>query len=80
MFLGHVISVSGVSPDPAKTEKVRDYPVPVDVSSVRQFLGLSSYYRRFVPGFSKIAAPCIILPRSRSLSAGLMNVRRLLIN
>ena len=63
VFLGHVISVSGVSPDPAKTEKVRDYPVPVDVSSVRQFLGLSSHYRRFVPGFSKIAAPLYYLTK-----------------
>ena len=48
VFLGHVISANGVSLDPVKTEKVRDYPVPVDVSGVRQFLGLATYYRRFV--------------------------------
>ena len=57
VFLGHVISADGISPDPAKTEKVRDFPVPSDVGGVRQFLGLASYYRRFVPSFSKIAAP-----------------------
>ena len=39
VFLGHVISVDGVSPDPAKTEKIREYPVPVDVSSVGNSLG-----------------------------------------
>ena len=44
-------------PDQAKTEKILSYPVPVDVARVRQFLGLASYYRRFVPGFAKAAAP-----------------------
>ena len=44
-------------PDQAKTEKILSYPVPVDVTRVRQFLGLASYYRRFVPGFAKAAAP-----------------------
>lgn len=59
VFLGHVISADGISPDRTKTEKVRNYPAPVDVSSVRPFLGLTSYYtcRRIVPGFTKIAAP-----------------------
>ena len=36
--------------------RVRDYPVPTDVK-VRQFLGLASYYRRFIPSFAKIANP-----------------------
>ena len=53
-FLGHVI---GIRPDPSKTNKVRDYPTPRDATTVRQFLGLASYYRRFVPGFAKVAAP-----------------------
>ena len=56
-YLGHVISRDGVSPDPDKTQKVREFPVPTDVSRVRQFLGLASYYRRFVSGFAAIAGP-----------------------
>lgn len=56
-FLGHVISANGIHPDPEKTEKVRSYPPPTDVTRVRQFLGLASYYRRFIANFAKVAKP-----------------------
>ena len=55
IYLGHVISSSGISPDPSKIQKVRHYPVLTDVKKVKQFLGLASYYRRFIPDFAKIA-------------------------
>ena len=54
LYLGHVVSEKGVRPDPAKVEKMRQYPVPTDVTKVRQFLGLASYYRRYIQGFAKI--------------------------
>jgi len=56
-FLGHVVSARGIEPDPAKTERIVNYPMPTDVTEVRRFLGLASYYRRFVPKFASVAAP-----------------------
>lgn len=56
-FLGHIISNQGVEVDPAKVEKLRKMPEPHSTKDVRAFLGLASYYRRFIQGFSKIARP-----------------------
>ena len=62
-FLGHVIAAEGVSVDPQKIEAVVNWKPPKNVSEVRSFLGLAGYYRKFVEGFSKIAAPLTKLTR-----------------
>ena len=56
-FLGHVVSTSEIEPDPEKTEKIKNFPTPTDVTEVRCFLRLASFYRRFVPNFTVTAAP-----------------------
>nr|GFB81854.1 putative reverse transcriptase domain-containing protein [Tanacetum cinerariifolium] len=56
-FLGHVIDGQGIHVDPAKIESVKDWAPPKSPTEIRQFLGLTGYYRRFIEGFSKIAKP-----------------------
>jgi hypothetical protein len=57
-FLGHKVSErGGVEPSNRKVEAVENFPQPNTVKQLKSFLGLAGYYSRFVPQFSKIAAP-----------------------
>lgn len=56
-YLGHVITEDGIKANPKKIEVIKDYPRPTTVKHIQSFLGLCSYFRRYVRNFSKIAKP-----------------------
>ena len=62
-YLGHMITPEGLKTNPRLVAAVERFPRPQNLSEVRRFLGLSSYYRRFIPQFSQIAQPLHALTR-----------------
>ena len=65
-YLGFVINNKGISPDQKKVDAIRTLPAPTCVREVRSFVGMCSYYRRFIPNFSEIAEPIIALTRKHA--------------
>ena len=65
-FLGHVVSQDGIQTDHRKTEAIRNWPKPRDKHELRSFLGLCTYYRRFVERFADVAAPLHRLTEEKS--------------
>ena len=60
-YLGHLISPEGISPLPNKLDCIKHMPAPKDVKEIKQFLGLTGYYRKFVPRFTDISRPLTTL-------------------
>ena len=56
-YLGHEVSKYGLSPMPSKVAAIREFPTPRSVKQVRSFLGLASFYRKYIKSFATIAKP-----------------------
>ena len=56
-YLGHIVSEKGIECNPSRTEEISNWKVPCNVKELQQFLGFSSFYRRYVQDFASIAKP-----------------------
>ena len=56
-YLGYIVSAQGIAADPKKVEVIKSFPVPANLKNLRLFLGLASYYRRFIHRFAAEANP-----------------------
>ena len=56
-YLGHIVGNGQVRPDPEKLRAIKEFPVPLTKKQVREFSGLTGYYRWFIGNYATIAAP-----------------------
>lgn len=65
-YLGYIVSQEGIKPDPEKVAAIENYPAPKTVKDVRRLIGLTGWYRRFIPNFATITAPITNLVKKKS--------------
>ena len=76
------MSEDGIRTDPKKIKAILQWPVPLTVTDVRSFLGLTNYYWRFLKGYAKIAKPLTTLisgenaDKKRPLWYGPLNAKK----
>jgi hypothetical protein len=65
-FLGYVITVDGIQPDPEKIQAILEWPTPKNVKDIQSFLGTINFNRRFISGFSTLAMPMTKLTKKET--------------
>jgi hypothetical protein len=67
-YLGHIVSHEGFKVYPNKIKAMMDRPIPKTLKNLRGFLGLTSYYRKFVQHYGRIATPLMTLTKKDAFS------------
>ena len=67
-YLGHIVGKASVRVDPKKIEAMEDWPHPKNLKILCGFMGLTSYYRKFVNSYGKIVAPLTTLLKNNSFT------------
>ena len=70
LFLGHLIGEYGIKPNPHKVKAIRDMQAPKDLISLRRILGMTGFFRRFIPNYGKIAFPLYRLIKDGVVEVG----------
>ena len=73
-YLGHIFDGKGMHPDPSKVDSIHEWLPPPNVTALKQFLGLASYYHRYIKGSVDIAAALQNLTKKSTSFHGLRTV------
>lgn len=77
-YLGHVVSKDGVAADPSKIQAVVNWPVLKMIKALHGFLGLTSYYHKFILDYGKMSTPLTSLLKKEMFSSGMKLQEKLL--
>uniref|UniRef100_A0A0G4HUU9 Reverse transcriptase domain-containing protein n=1 Tax=Chromera velia CCMP2878 TaxID=1169474 RepID=A0A0G4HUU9_9ALVE len=66
LYLSHIVDTTGIRPNPKKVEAILSMSAATDKKQTKQLLGLASFYRRFIRGFSQIVFPLTSLLRKHT--------------
>lgn len=75
-FLGFVISPKGIKIERSRVDTILDWPAPQSVHDILMFLGFANFYRRFIEGYSKIAAPLNEMTKNQNTCKGRRKFRK----